>query len=180
MTSIVYLGYPAESSSLPQWVEGCCAQEQKSGDAYPYMFYISGGAVTPRLHEYLGGLKVPSIAHRLCSKLAVGSTSARFVDPLVSADFESLYSMVSESPKSSEFRVLFDLYVLSRSSLLVLDTDMVGYGRGGMEAAYAHGIIPTLGVSDSPLVDPWYKIHLDFLVKSSAVLSSFPTFISDP
>lgn len=180
MTSVVYLGYPAENSPLPKWIEDCCAQEQTSGDSYPYMFYLSGGAPTPRLQSYLGSLEgAPSTAQLLCSKIAVGSTSSRFVDTLCYSDFSSVYSLVSESPRSSEFRVLFDLFVLSRSSLLVLDTDLMGYGRGGMEAVYAHGIIPTLGVSDSTLVDPWYKIHLDFLVKSSSVLSSFPTFLSE-
>jgi len=173
--SLVYLGYPSLSSSPPLWVEKLCEEEQSSED-FPYMFYLSGGVPTPRVLSTIDEGSAYPCSSRLCDRLSHTSL-ARFTGPLFEKKLSDVSSLAQESPNSTEFRLLLDLWLLSRASAYVVDTDILGYGRCGIEVSYAGGSMPTIGVSDRSVVDPWYQYHVDCLVKSSKVLSSLAAFV---
>jgi len=163
---VVYLGYPAESSDVPHWMSSLLQKEMTEKESHPYRFFISGGSVTPELLSVLKGRgEQVAQAHEMSIRLSRGFPS-RLIDALVSPDIEKISNLALSNPGSSEFRVLLDLYVLSRSDIYFVDCNLMGGGRCGMELVYSHDMIPTIGVSDSLSIDPWYHYHTDLLVKS--------------
>ena len=166
-TIIVYAGYPAELVSSPSaWIEALLASEVRDPSKSPFSFYLSGGAVTPHLLSLLRGRATSrACAQKMALKLALGYTS-RLIEALLSPDVEKLVSLVRESPLSIEYRILLDLWVLSRSDIYLVDTVLLGRGRCGMEAVYAHSCLCTAGIADSPVLDLWFQYHLDSIVKS--------------
>jgi hypothetical protein len=169
---VVYLGYPAEvSPSPPRWMDSLTLTESRNLVASPYRFYLSGGIVTNQLLEVLKNRASNiEVAQKLCLRLTNGYTS-RLIDSILSPSIELCVKRCQENPLSTEFRVLLDLWVMSRSDVYVVDCDLLGKGRLGMETVYAHDCIKTVGVSDSPVLDPWYQYHLDSIIKSQMCLS---------
>lgn len=165
--TVVYISYPSDVSPAPHWTSPLIG-----GDESPFVFYFSGGAVHPSLLPVLLSRSIEkAVVHKLVLKLSQGYTT-RLIDSLISDDFERIVKLVKENPQSTEYRILQDLWVLSRSDILVVDCDLPSYARCGMEVVYAHNCVKTLGVSDSSWLDPWYQYHLDMIVKSPLVPST--------
>jgi hypothetical protein len=164
---VVYIGYPVEViSKPPSWVDSLLRSESQDPANSPFRFFLSGGALTPPLLEVLKSRGEERVsAQRMAMKLAQGYTS-RLLDAILSPDIVKLAALANENPLSTEYRLLLDLWVLSRSDVYVVDCDLMGRARCGMEAVYAHHVTKTVGVADSPVMDPWFQYHLDVLVKS--------------
>jgi len=175
---LVYVGYPSLYSSPPSWVNDLCKEEQQGGEDYPYLFFLSGGVPTPRmLGLFEDKTDIPVTAQKISSKAAFGPS--RLVDPLLSMSLADVWSAVQESPDSPEFRILLDLWAISRSYAYLLDMNVPGRGSTGIGLSYASGVIPVMGVCDSSIVDPWYQYFSDVLVKSPSVSSSLRVFVPD-
>jgi len=172
---VVYLGYPSEvAAKPPRWIETLVRSEVENENS-PYHFYLSGGSVTKGLLQILRGRAASALtAQKMSMKLVQGYTS-RLLDLLMSPDIEKILQLVQESARSTEYRILLDLWVLSRSDVYVVDCDLLGRGRSGMETVYAHDSLRTVGVSDSPILDLWYQYHLDSIVKSQMCFSHLET-----
>lgn len=168
---LVYLGYPTEVISHPPgWMNALLRAEVSDPGNSPYRFYLSGGSLTPQLLSLLQTrAENRTAAQQMAMRLAQGFTS-RLLDALLSPGIDRLSALVQENPLSTEYRLLLDLWVLSRSDVYVVDCDLLGRGRCGMEAVYAHHLAKTVGVSDSPVMDPWFQYHLDVIVKSQMCL----------
>lgn len=169
---IVYLGYPVEVHEKPSsWIGSMLRSESTDIPNSPFRFFLSGGVVTSALLELLKSrAAVTGTARSLAVKLSQGYP-ARLIDSLLSPEIEQVLSYVAGSPLSTEYRILLDLWVLSRSDVYLVDCDLLGRARCGMEAVYAQHCVPTVGISDSPVVDPWFQYHLDALIKSQMALS---------
>lgn len=173
---LVYVGYPSEVvSGPPAWAESLLRREVQSPDDSPYRFFLSGGTVTPQLLTLLSTrAEKRNGAQQMAMKLAQGYTS-RLIDALLSPNIEKLILLVKENPLSTEYRLLLDLWVLSRSDIYVVDCELLGRARCGMETVYAHYCTKTVGIADSPLLDPWFQYHLDAMVKSQMCFSYLET-----
>ncbi len=169
---VVYIGYPSEVlAKPPSWIDSVLRAEAQDAANSSFRFFLSGGSLTPQLLELLKSRSSSQTGAQLMSlKLAQGYTS-RLVDALLSPEIEKLAILATENPLSTEYRILLDLWVLSRSDVYVVDCDLLGRARCGMEAVYAHHCVKTVGVSDSPVQDPWYQYHLDAIVKSQMCLT---------
>lgn len=169
---VVYLGYPSEDEPIPGWMHPMLQLEQQNPGSSDFHFYLSGGAVTPSLlPTLLSRANEAGPAQLLAMKLAQGYTT-RLVDALLSPNLENISKLAAGSPRSTEYRILLDLWVLSRSDVYVVDCELLGRGSCGMEAVYAHHCVRTVGVSDSSSIDPWYQYHLDLLVKSPMAMET--------
>jgi len=162
---LVYVGHPCVRNAIPSWSSTLVSQE-----GLTVIPYLPGLKIS---EELISLLKVRAVetsqAHKLCMKLSQGYTS-RLLDSLLSPDIDHIVSLAASNPNSVEYRILLDLWVLSRSDVYVVDCDLLGFGRMGLETAYAHGILRTVGVSDGSYLDPWYQYHLDVVVKSRKLL----------
>lgn len=168
---VVYLGYPAEVSDIPKWMSSLLRSEMENAADSPFRFYLSGGSVTPELLSLLETRgTVSDQAQAMSIRMSRGFPS-RLIDALLSPDVAKIVDMANKNPNSVEFRVLLDLYVLSRSDVYLVDCNLLGGGRCGMEVVYSHDTIATLGVVDSSSVDPWYHYHIDLMLKSQMVSS---------
>lgn len=176
MPHLVYLSYPSEvpSVSIPQWASSLISSPKSSN----LRIYVPGQSITPELREELSARKNGSeIVHSFCTRLARGY-STRLIDGLVKGDPELIIKAVSASPLSVELRLLQDLWILSRADVLLMDCDYLGRGRSGTEALLAHGLIPSIGITDSVLIDPWLYYLLDSTVKSHLCLDSLLSLLS--
>lgn len=162
---LVYVGHSCIGGPIPSWPSTLVAQ-----DGLVFTPYFSGGKLSDDLLSLLRSKASETAqAHKLCMKLAQGYTS-RLIDSLLSPDIDRISSLVSANPYSVEYRILLDLWILSRSDVYVVDCDQLGFGRLGLEASYAQGILRTVGVHDGSYLDPWYHYHLDVVVKSRKLL----------
>lgn len=164
--TVVYVSYPLEEK-MPSWVSSL----MESKDS-PFLFYLGGGIIHPSLLPTMKSrAENTSIAHKLTMKLAYGYTT-RLIDMVLSSNLEKIHTTVLANPHSTEFRLLQDLWVMSRSDVFVVDCSMPGSAKEGMETLYAHSCLKTVGVNDSSTLDPWYQYHLDMVVKSPMVQST--------
>lgn len=164
---LVYLGFSVENGEPPHWAASLVRSLPADS---PYIFFFSGGVLTPQCVELLQSRAGAVSAQQLAMKLVHGSVS-RLVPHITSPKIEQIYKSTQDAPLSTEYSVLLDLLVLSRSDVYVVDCDVLTRGRLGMEAAYAHGIVRTVGVSDTPVLDRWYQYHLDVILKSHSLFS---------
>ena len=163
--TVVYLSYPADLGPPPRWMDNLLGIDKKDPNS-SFRFYLSGGLIHPTLLPVLTSRGDNNkSAQLLAMKLAQGYTT-RLVDSVLSRDIDKIALLASENPFSTEYRLLQDLWVLSRSDIFVVDCDSLGRARCGMESVYAHNCVRTLGVSDSSSFDPWYQYHLDSMVTS--------------
>lgn len=166
-SKVVYISYPSDLRPPPSWISPLISTEDS-----PFKFYFSGGTIHPSLLPILVSRSSDkSTAQKIAMKLAQGYTT-RLVDSILSSDIENIQKLTTSSPQSTEYRILQDLWILSRSDVFVVDCDLAGYARGGMETSYAQGCLQTIGVSDCAIIDPWYQYHLDMIVKSPLVRST--------
>lgn len=175
---LVYLGYPADYTSIPLWMSYLLKGETEDKEDHPYRFYVSGGSLTEEALALLSSRSADTEQAQLMSLRLSRGVPSRLIDPLMSIDIANISSLAKENPSSPEFRILLDLYVLSRSDIYLLDCNLLGGGRCGMELAYSHDSIPTVGVSDACSVDPWYHYHVDMISKSVLVPSHLAAYRS--
>lgn len=166
MTKLVYLSYPEEGlHATPLWVKDLLDTASEE-----VVFHVSGMTPSLSVSKLLEARMEGSKVNEMVVRLAQGTTR-RLIDSLVSMDLSKILYMQESQPQSVEFHVLRDLWILSRSDVYVVDTDILGRAKCGVEVSAIHGIIPTLGVSDSFILDPWFIYYLDGFVKSTMVSS---------
>lgn len=159
---VVYVGYPADLQQQPAaWTEDLFRAEAEGASL---RFFLSGGGLTENLQKELARREAPdrfSFLSGLLSKAYAGRLLPSLMTEKVQAIAET-----AGGPASSELRVLADLWVLSRADVYLVDCDSVGRGRCGMETLYAEMMgLTTIGVTDTPILDPWYHYHLGRVIK---------------
>lgn len=166
----VYVGYPADLQQLPSaWTEALFRAEAEGA---PLRFFVSGGSLTDNLQKELARREAPDRFSFLSGFLS-NSYAGRLLPALRTEKVQVIAATAAGTagPVSSELRVLADLWVLSRADVYLVDCDSVGRGRCGMETLYAEMMgLTTIGVTDTPVLDPWYQYHLDMIIKPYAAL----------
>lgn len=164
---VVYLGYPNDLMAQPApWTNTLF---KVAAEGQPFSFFVSGGRITDSLREELRSRDALARLEFISSVLS-RSYAGRLVPALAKEKVETIAEMAS-GPAETELRVLADLWVLSRADVYVVDCDAVGRGRCGVETLYADLLgLETIGVTGTPIMDPWYHYHLGRIVKPHAVL----------
>jgi len=159
---VIFLSYAIETEAqAPFWVQQLRAVEKQANTSL--LLYVTG---TRPSEEVLVALRQRPASQLLPAQLAQLGLP-QFVRPLQERTPDSILSEFLRRSDSMEFRVLWDLFVLSRSSALVADLNTPSC-RGGVELALASGCIPVIGVNDSLQLDPYAGLLVDVLVRSGS------------
>lgn len=177
---VAYIGYPADLySSPPHWAGGLLGAQQ---DGSTLRSFVSGGSLSDSLYEELSTRDVSSRLERLEAALH-GSYTSRLLGPM-GQGLADLRDILGSSHTSAELSILANLWVMVRSDVFLVDCDLSGRGSCGMETLYADIIgLVTVGVADSPSLDPWYFYHLSRIVKPYHVgtaLAEISLALADP
>lgn len=166
---VAYVGYPADLQQQPAtWTEDLFRAE---ADGAPFRFFVSGGSLTEGLQTELARRDAPD-RFTFLSALLAKAYAGRLLPALTAEKVQNI-AATAAGPASSELRVLADLWVLSRADVYIVDCDSVGRGRCGMETLYAEMMgLTTVGVTDTPNLDPWYHYHLGRIIKPHTALRS--------